>query len=352
MKVFLQLVILSLAGVFLFYMQIQNQANLEASLDQKYALALAPMTVLEEPYKNPRLANKYLLPKYDIVSDIDVPHLVFSDSIKDACIHYVCGQALDYPEFITVADAAQLLSGETTGIALSHKNEQRFYPFDTLKQFQIINDVIAGDPVLITYSPLTDTGVAFNPIVDGVTFEFDVAGMLWQADSLFYNRASSTVEQSIWSPILGTAIVGKRSGEKLSIIPTDRMNFQEWSQFYTSGSVLSPVVTEKYDDTDYQSVVAELLPQLISTASEVKFDAQIHGVTIGGQPAAFVSQDLITGTSTFEVNDQHILVVKNILGEVVFMTESNEYISDIEGLWFSWKAAYPDSIVWSNESVL
>ena len=54
----------------------------------------------------------------------------------------------------------------------------RAYPLDILIWHEIVNDVVGGVPVAVTYCPLCNTAIAYDRRVEGETFEFGVSGLL------------------------------------------------------------------------------------------------------------------------------------------------------------------------------
>ena len=44
---------------------------------------------------------------------------------------------------------------------------------------------------------------------------------------------------SLWSQVLGEAIVGEMTGTKLKVLPADQMRFSEWKKLNPAGEVLS-----------------------------------------------------------------------------------------------------------------
>ena len=70
--------------------------------------------------------------------------------------------SIDDPIFVSVDEADQWLSDDELVMVLSRKGIEKAYPHQILVWHEIVNDFIAGDPVLITYCPLCGSGLAFD----------------------------------------------------------------------------------------------------------------------------------------------------------------------------------------------
>ena len=66
--------------------------------------------------------------------------------------------------------------------------EARAYPLSILNAHEVVNDVVGGVPVAVTFSPLTDSLVAFDRRVGGVERTFHVSGLLLNSNLVMYDR--------------------------------------------------------------------------------------------------------------------------------------------------------------------
>lgn len=250
--------------------------------------------------------------------------------------------SIDNPKFISVEEAA-FLSGNDQGIGLTIDGESRFYPYKILVWHEIVNDELAGQPLLVTYCPLCATGIVFDRRVDGEVQEFGVSGRLWQSNLLMYNRSEN---ESLWSQVLGEAVVGPHTGQELSVVRSDIVRFGDWKENHPDTQVLSRDTgsSRSYDRDPYRGYY---------TSDSVSFGASfdddrlhpkelVHGIEIDGQFKAYHDEALSVGTTTDEFADQKIVVTRSEAGEVSF-TADGEPVSSIPGFWFSWVAVHPDT---------
>ncbi|MBI4160268.1 DUF3179 domain-containing protein, partial [Candidatus Wolfebacteria bacterium] len=143
--------------------------------------------------------------------------------------------SIDRPKFISVGEASEQVSDAEPGLALEIGSVSRFYPFQVLVWHEIVNDTIGGRRILVTYCPLCLSGIVFDPVVNGERVEFGTSGKLWNSNLVMYDRKT----ESLWSQILGEAIVGEMTGTQLKVLPSDQIRFGDWRKFHPSGEVLS-----------------------------------------------------------------------------------------------------------------
>lgn len=59
--------------------------------------------------------------------------------------------SIDSPRFVTVAEADEWIADNELVLAMIYKGVKRVYPLQIMVWHEIVNDTIAGDPILITY---------------------------------------------------------------------------------------------------------------------------------------------------------------------------------------------------------
>ena len=131
--------------------------------------------------------------------------------------------AIDRPAFVRPAEAAAWLAPNEPVLALEVKGDARAYPLQILMWHEIVNDVVGGVPVAITFCPLCNSGVVFDRVVGGTTLDFGTSGKLYKSDLVMYDRQS----HSLWAQMEGRAIVGTRAGTRLALIPGNTLSFDE-----------------------------------------------------------------------------------------------------------------------------
>ena len=107
--------------------------------------------------------------------------------------------SIDEPQFVGADDADFLDPGDPV-FGVARDGVAKAYPQKILAQHEIVNDVLAGTNVAVTYCPLTGTVQGFER---GET-TFGVSGRLINNNLVMYDRATETW----WPQILATAIPG------------------------------------------------------------------------------------------------------------------------------------------------
>lgn len=143
--------------------------------------------------------------------------------------------AIDRPVFVSPTAAAAWLRPTEPVVALRVGGDARAYPLQILMWHEIVNDVVDGAPLVITYCPLCNSALVFERVVEGVTLDFGTSGMLYKSDLVMYDRQS----HSLWSQMDGRAIVGDRAGTRLKLRPANTIAFEDWRAAHPEGQVLS-----------------------------------------------------------------------------------------------------------------
>jgi len=130
---------------------------------------------------------------------------------------------IDAPRFVTVSEAASWLSDTEPVVLLELGDDVRIYPVQILIWHEIVNDVVGGVPVSVTYCPLCNSAITFNRTVRDVETTFGTSGSLYVANLVMYDRAT----ESLWSQLDGRAVVGLLTGEVLEQIPSPMVAWSE-----------------------------------------------------------------------------------------------------------------------------
>src|SRR5918994_123970 len=144
--------------------------------------------------------------------------------------------SIDNPKFQSVQEADEILEDSELVLGLNINGDIRAYPLQILVWHEIVNDVVGGKPVAITYCPLCFTNqVSSRTLNDGSIVEFGTSGKLYNSNLVMYDRKSN----SLWSQALGEGIVGDYSGVKLERIPFDIAFWKEWKKLHPESKVLT-----------------------------------------------------------------------------------------------------------------
>jgi len=160
--------------------------------------------------------------------------------------------AIHNPEFSAVKDAGNWLASGSPVISFIHKGKARAYPLEVLLYHEIANDEVLDLPIAVTYCPLCNTAIVFNRHVNGQILSFGVAGVLRKSNLVMYDRSTD----SWWQQVTGQGIIGKMAGVILEKFPSQVISFEQFSQAYPKGRILTPYFWgtnryyKGYDDID------------------------------------------------------------------------------------------------------
>ncbi len=148
--------------------------------------------------------------------------------------------ALTSPKFVSHRDVPYLKPDDLV-IGINISGEYRAYPLRILIWHEIINDTIAGVPVVVTYCPLCHSSLVFSRLVGGRVREFGVSGLLYNSNVLMYDRQPFNLDSSLWSQTEMRAVTGPAAKEALTLdlLPSDLTTWRDWLTRYPSTKVLS-----------------------------------------------------------------------------------------------------------------
>jgi|SRR5579859_2797194 len=150
-------------------------------------------------------------------------------------------RSIDKPRFEQLKDGAvsgwaARMGGAEPVISLVISDDARAYPLSILIWHEIVNDVVGGTPVTVTYCPLCNTSLVFERMVEKHVLDFGTTGKLRNSNLVMYDRQT----ESWWQQFEGDAIVGLMSGKHLRLIPSRLDSFGRFRERFPSGRVLIP----------------------------------------------------------------------------------------------------------------
>ncbi|MCY4261534.1 MAG: DUF3179 domain-containing protein [Rhodobacteraceae bacterium] len=119
------------------------------------------------------------------------------------------------PAFIAAYQAEGMHDDEAVMTLELPGESPRAYPLRYLIWHEIINDVIGGVPVAVTWCPLCNSGIIFDRRHAGDTLSFGVSGNLRHSDMIMYDHQT----ESWWQQALGMSVVGALTGAELRQLP-------------------------------------------------------------------------------------------------------------------------------------
>ena len=169
----------------------------------------------------------------------------------------------------------------------------RAYPIQNISYHHQVVDMVADEPIIVTYCNVCRTGRVFSSKVNGKNESFRLVGMSqWNA------MVEDKTTGSWWQQATGEAIIGPLKGTVLDEFYVQQVTLAEWLDQYPESLVLQPdssfAETYTYYE-DYEDGKAEgALTRYDSTSWNEK--SWVVGLEIDGKTIAYDWNDLLDKT--------------------------------------------------------
>jgi hypothetical protein len=312
--------------------------------------------------------------------------------------------AIDDPHFVSVAEADGWLEDLEPVTVFQEKDQVHIYPFQILTWHEIVNDVVGGRPITVTFCPLCNTAIVFDATLNDMQLDFGTTGRLRFSNLLMYDRQT----ESWWQQASGDAVIGELTGNRLVFLPATIISWAEAQASYPEAQVLSretgfsrnygrnpyvgydninrsPFLFEGPRTPDQLLAMArvttvELNNEAVAYPNDVLQEVGVVNDTVGGedvvvfwQPglaSALDSGSIAAGqdvgasgvfernlngqTLTFVTNGESITdeqtgSVWNILGQATdgeLAGQNLKPVVKVDHFWFSWAAFRPDTRIY------
>jgi len=131
----------------------------------------------------------------------------------------------------------------------------RAYPLRLMNVHEVCNDEVAGIPIAVTYSPLTDSAVVFDRRVGDRVIALGVSGLLYNSNTLYYDRGGEGHVPSLWSQLAFRAVAGPQAGTPLEPIPG--VSVSNWGTWLTTHPQTQVVLPAESDERRMKSTSYE-----------------------------------------------------------------------------------------------
>lgn len=117
-------------------------------------------------------------------------------------------------------------------LGVSFGDRARAYPWSLIQREFVINDTLAGDPVVVTYCISCNSSLAYRAELNGSPVRFGVVGV-YRAETLLYDDATGS-----WWREDGSAVAGRLAGAQLEQLPAALVPWSEWIALYPETEVV------------------------------------------------------------------------------------------------------------------
>lgn len=279
------------------------------------------------------------------ITSIDLTEVLAGGPPKDGI------PAVNNPKFQSIQEANQWLDDESLGVIYTYKNTTRFYPYPIIIWHEIVNDTIQDQNISVTFCPLCGSSVIFNRDLDNQTLLFGVSGKLWQSNLLMYDNKT----ESLWSQIIGEAVIGDYTGKKLEILPTSTITYKQLKENHPKAEILSkdtghPRDYSRTPYSGYDDSETLFFPAKGSQNTNFPLKELFVITSHNEKQIGFQRQKLLNEGSA---NNGNYSAKVNKDGTISLFYKSEE-IPHYLGMWFSWISHTKDPnkldnfLIWPN----
>ncbi len=244
--------------------------------------------------------------------------------------------SIDTPLFAPASAAPDYLRPEEPVILVNINGDARAYPLSILMWHEIVNDVIGGEPVTVTFCPLCNSSIAFSGNHEGRVLDFGTTGWIASTDLVMYDRQT----QTWWQQITGEGVIGEFAGTRLTFLPSSIVGWRDFVEEFPEGKVLlRPTLgtihaisgkdiaeNRTYDDPPYSGYdVAGALPSFFTGAFDLTLQPvdRVAAFELGGESIAYPFRSLaIQPIVNDNVGGQEIVIFYDDGTESAFRTST------------------------------
>jgi hypothetical protein len=270
--------------------------------------------------------------------------------------------ALNAPRTITPGEADALGAHEhgkflvpgdvVIGVALA--GEARAYPVRMLNWHEVVNDELGRTPIAVTYSPMGDAAVVLDRRVAGETLYFGVSGLLYNSNSLVYDRGREGRAESLWAPLQFRAVAGPAAaaGRTLTPVPCQLTRWDVWRARHPETTVLwpDPQFLPRYNSdpysSDYGSDGLRFSVRPLPPAGAVPLKTPVVVLESGGRRVVFRAGPggPAGAVRRFTLDGRAIVLRSAGPPPTVFVEAEDGGAPPViaHAFWFAWRAMHPE----------
>lgn len=210
---------------------------------------------------------------------------------------------LTEPEFMAAAAVEQaneaergkLLVGDDRVVGVVEGGDARAYPLRLLRWHEVVNDVVGGEPIAVTYSPLCDSVAVYSRRLGAGTVELGISGLLVNSNPLLYDRSLPPTASPLWAQLDGRPVAGPDPDRTPRLEPrvATLTTWSAWWARHPMTQVLAPLEELKrlYKRDPYHSYFGSELLRFpvapLPPEEGLRLKDRLVLVRVGGRDAAF-----------------------------------------------------------------
>ncbi len=282
------------------------------------------------------------------VSNISLPltEIISTGAPKDAV------EALNEPALLFAHQATYCPpSARVVGVVVA--GEPRAYPISILNYHEIINDTVAGYPIAVTFSPLSDTVVVFDRRTSDGQVSLHVPGLLYNSNLLMYDLGDRG--ESLWSQLKCVGVSGPRAAVPLDPLPCELTTWAEWRQRHPGTRIMSAETGYDYpyelNPYDFETNSADSPPVFPASPANPLYPpkSRVLGVWTKHATRSYHISDFSADKTRVEdvLDGQRVVIEFNPQTASLRVAESGDGVRWAYSYWFAWYAFHPEAEIYS-----
>ena len=240
----------------------------------------------------------------------------------------------------------------------------RAYPLFYAHMHDVINDTIAGRPILITWNPLAGAPIISERMDDsGKPMVFGNAGLIYEWGNVIYDHETN----SLWSALRREAICGPLTGKRMAPISCSVVAWGAWKKAYPETTILAgttprlpmnyreelalPTPSYYFDPTLFYALYGfDILN------STIPAKAFVFGIALPNGAAKAYAHMLLMETPGEEIEDDiggarvKVKLDKDTLEFIALDAEGKRLVAD-SMMYGAWAAMHPESEIWQEDKL-
>lgn len=203
-------------------------------------------------------------------------------------------------------ERGKMLVPDDRVIGVEIAGDARAYPLRLMRWHEVVNDVVGGEPIAITYSPLCDSVAVFGRDIAGREVDLGVSGLLYNSNTLLYDRGAGPAATPLWTQFDGRPVAGSSPGSqpRLPLRRASLTTWADWRSRHPDTAVLAPVPEMKvlYKRDPYHSYFGSDLLRFpvdpLPPPGGLRLKDRLVVVTVDGEDAALPLAELAAAAGT------------------------------------------------------
>jgi len=235
------------------------------------------------------------------------------DRIRPLCHGEI--EACHHITYESVTEADAWLSERSAVLGYVAADGQTYaYPLNILNFHEIVNETLADEPVLITYCPLCNSAVVYSRLVDGEALIFGNTSALHNSDMVMYDVSTD----SYWVQVNGQAVLGERTGQQLTPLPSVVDTWGQWRIDHPDTLVLArPSRNIPYESNSFAGYASRVnrgqfaypVDDVAANDERLPLAEVVLVVEIDGEAVAYPLQEVGDGVVRDEVGGDDVVIL-------------------------------------------